>query len=80
MEDQFFHLKNMYGSKLRTFYCCLVVISYFEEFGKSTLKSGPRFKVFLKIFYKKVKVLTLSYTLLHFVLVFKEIEEKFAQI
>ena len=80
MEDQIFHLKNVYGSKLRTFYCCLVVISYFEKFGKSTLKSGPRFKVFLKIFYKKVKVLTLSYTLLHFVPVFKEIEEKFAQI
>ena len=79
IEDQVFHLKNVYCSKFRTFYCCVVVIYCFEEFGKVTLKRGPRFNTFLKIFYKKIEIFVLSYNILHFVPIFKEIDKKFAR-
>ena len=62
IEDQIFHLKKYicYDSKFRTFYCCLVLIYCFEEFGKVTSKTGPRFNTLLKIFYKKKKKITIK--------------------
>ena len=70
-----FTSKNINGSKFRTFYCCLVVIYCFKEFGKVISKSGPRFNTFLKIFYKKIKI-----NLPYFVPIFKKIDKKLTQL
>ena len=60
--SNFCTLKNIYGSKFRSFY--LVVIYCFEVFGKLASKMVPHFNTFLKILYKKIKILVLAITFL----------------
>ena len=72
-----FTSRNISGSKLRTFYCCLAVIYCFEtafkNLGKLRQRGAPRLTLSFKYFTKiKQKNLVLSYDLSHFVISFQK--------
>ena len=75
--------KNVHGSKVRTFHCCLVAIPCLEIAFKNFKKWRQRkssFHCLLQIFYRNYKILVLSYNLSHYVPIFKRIDEKRVQI
>ena len=54
----------------------LSIVVSFEEFGDVISKRGPSFNTIFNIFYKKIKILVLSYNLPHFAPVFEVIDKK----